>query len=306
MNPRYHHSIFIPCYNRGAVLNKTLQSVANLDYLDFEVIIINDGSRDNTDEIAQQWISKKLFSIQYFTQSNQGKHVAHNKAVSLARGYFFITLDAGDFILKDALSQIDKYWSDINEGLREKFAGVSGLCLSESGEISGFRYPEEIIDSNYFDIFRVVPIGGEKREAIITSILKDYLFPVYGNEKLIRPDLILRQISRKYKFRFINVPLEVNVREANGYTANIYRFRVTSPRSFYHYFREEINENYQYNRNKKIFYYYTRYIRYALHCRINLFSQSGEVKNKLLWLAALPSGVLGWIKDVIQKKNMAI
>lgn len=306
MTTSYRYSIFVPCYNRGDVLDKTLQSVAGLDHNNFEAIIINDGSTDDTDSICRVWIKKALFPIQYFSQTNQGKHVAHNKAVSEARGDFFLTLDAGDFIIKDALSQIDTYWDEIDEAQRPGFAGVSGLCLTEKGEISGHQYPREFVDSNYFDIFRIIPEGGEKREAMLTTILKSYPFPEYSGEKLVRPDFILRQISRDYKFRFINVPLEINIREVDGYTANLRRFRVTSPNNFYHYFREEINENYRYDRNKKIFYYYTRYVRYALHCRITLFSQAVEVENKLLWLAAIPSGVLGWLKDVVRKKIMGI
>ncbi|NOZ09838.1 MAG: glycosyltransferase family 2 protein [Gammaproteobacteria bacterium] len=306
MKTSYRYSIFVPCYNRGDVLDETLQSVAKLDHKNFEVIIINDGSKDDTDNICRAWIKKAIFPIQYFFQANQGKHLAHNKAVSEARGYFFITLDAGDFIIKDALTQIDTHWDKIDEAQRPGFAGISGLCLTEKGEVSGHKYPREPVDSDYFDIFRIIPEGGEKREAILTAILKSYPFPEYSGEKLIRPDFILRQISRDYRFRFINAPLEINVREADGYTANLFRFRVSSPNSFYHYFREEICKNYRYDHNKKIFYYYTRYIRYALHCRINLFNQSTEVENKALWLAALPSGVLGWLSDLVRKRKMGI
>lgn len=303
---QYLFTIFVPCFNRGNVLEKTLDTVASLDFRDYEVILIDDGSTDNTRNCAQSWIAKKRFSLEYIYQENQGKHVAYNRAVAVAKGFFIITLDAGDYMVRDALTQIVKYWQLIDPGDRSRFAGVSGLCQNERGDVSGSHYSRDYIDSDYYEIFDIVPVGGEKREAIRTDIAKNYLFPECSGEKLFRPDMILRQISKKYKFRFINFPLEVNVREKDGYTANIFKYRVTSPKSFQYYFKQEINEHYKYDKNIRPLYCYTRYIRYSFHSRVGLMRQINEANNKWLYIIALPLGFASWLMDLLKKKIQGI
>lgn len=85
-------SIIIPTYNRGKYIDKAINSVKNQTYSNFEIIVIDDGSTDNTKEIIDQFEG-----IIYLKQTNQGSASARNKGLSIAKGEFICTLDSDDY-----------------------------------------------------------------------------------------------------------------------------------------------------------------------------------------------------------------
>ncbi|MGB4775163.1 MAG: glycosyltransferase family 2 protein [Daejeonella sp.] len=90
-------SIIIPCYNYGFVLAETLKSVQDQVYTNLEVLIIDDGSTDNTPLIAQEFAEKDK-RFQYYHQINQGVSVARNLGINYSKGNFIQFLDADDLL----------------------------------------------------------------------------------------------------------------------------------------------------------------------------------------------------------------
>lgn len=90
-------SIIIPCYNQAIYLNECLESVYNQIFIDWECIIVNDGSPDCTEEIANKWIKKDI-RFKYIFQENSGVSRARNTAIKMAKGVFILPLDADDKI----------------------------------------------------------------------------------------------------------------------------------------------------------------------------------------------------------------
>lgn len=106
------YSILIPVYNGAKYIEKCLDSALEQDYKNYEVIVINDGSTDETEDIIKKYHSPKL---RYYYQDNEGVSNTRNKAVSYAKGEFFTFLDSDDYLTKDALTIIDaKIDSDID------------------------------------------------------------------------------------------------------------------------------------------------------------------------------------------------
>lgn len=98
-------SIIVPCYNQSHFLNESLQSVLDQTYVDWECIIVNDGSLDNTESIAQQWCEKdNRFS--YLYKENGGLSSARNAGITQSDGEYILPLDADDYIHKDYLSKL--------------------------------------------------------------------------------------------------------------------------------------------------------------------------------------------------------
>lgn len=95
MNPIV--SIIVPCYNQAQYLNEALQSVLDQTYENWECIIVNDGSPDNTEEVAQKWIDKDNRFI-YLFKENGGLSSARNAGIVMANGGFILPLDADDKI----------------------------------------------------------------------------------------------------------------------------------------------------------------------------------------------------------------
>ena len=98
-------SIIIPCFNQGLFLNKTLESILNQKYTHWECIIINDGSTDNTELIANYYILKDT-RFSYFYQENRGLSNARNSGVKNAKGSFIQFLDADDLLEPNKLESV--------------------------------------------------------------------------------------------------------------------------------------------------------------------------------------------------------
>lgn len=90
-------SIIVPCYNQAQYLDECLQSVIEQTYQNWECIIVNDGSPDNTEEVAKKWLEKDS-RFMYVYKENGGLSSARNFGILSARGEFILPLDADDKI----------------------------------------------------------------------------------------------------------------------------------------------------------------------------------------------------------------
>lgn len=90
-------SIIIPCYNQGFFLSETIESVIRQSYTNWECIIVNDGSTDNTPNIAQYYC-QKYSKIKYIEQANQGLSSARNNGIKQSQGKYILSLDSDDLI----------------------------------------------------------------------------------------------------------------------------------------------------------------------------------------------------------------
>lgn len=104
-------SVIIPVYNGEKYIDNCLRSVLSQKNADFEVILVNDGSTDRTDELCRKW-RKKYANLIYFTQNNQGQGSARNYGVTHARGQWLVFLDADDEMCPDAMEAMEKAVSD--------------------------------------------------------------------------------------------------------------------------------------------------------------------------------------------------
>ena len=95
-------SIIVPCYNQAQHLDAALQSILDQTYTNWECIIVNDGSLDNTCEVAKQWVEKDSRFI-YLYKENGGLSSARNAGLEAAKGDYIQFLDSDDCIVKTKL-----------------------------------------------------------------------------------------------------------------------------------------------------------------------------------------------------------
>lgn len=98
-------SIIVPCFNHGHFLDETLSSVLQQSYEDWECIIVNDGSTDNTEEIANKWCEKDS-RFKYIKKQNGGLSNARNTGIKMANADFILPVDADDIIHRDYLKKL--------------------------------------------------------------------------------------------------------------------------------------------------------------------------------------------------------
>ena len=100
-------SIIVPIYNTEKYLEKCLDSIVNQTYKDFEIILVNDGSTDNSKEIIKKYIKKYDF-IKLINEKNQGLSAARNNGIKEVKTPFFLLVDSDDYIEKDLLTKLNE------------------------------------------------------------------------------------------------------------------------------------------------------------------------------------------------------
>ena len=135
-------SIITPTYNRGYCIKNLYDSLLEQTKKDFEWIIVDDGSADDTAEIVRGWIKEcDIFPIFYYKQENGGKHRALNKGIQMAQGNYCFPVDSDDKLLPEAVQKIQKWIKEIDKD--KSFAGVSGNRGSNRKSIIG-EFPNNV------------------------------------------------------------------------------------------------------------------------------------------------------------------
>lgn len=216
----YRFTAFTPTYNRAHTLPDVYESLKCQTFRDFEWLIVDDGSTDNTLELVENWQKENPFPIRYFWQENAHKKVAHNLAVQKAQGELFLTLDSDDEALPDALETFNRIWLDIPDGDRIRFSAVTALCVDSDGNVVGDRFPSDIFDSDSLETFFRYGIKGEKWGFQRIDVMREFPFPVDVNG-LVPESVVWFRIARNYKTRYVNIALRVYKLQIDSITANL-------------------------------------------------------------------------------------
>lgn len=207
-------TVFTPTYNRARTLHRVYESLSAQTFRDFEWLIVDDGSTDNTKALVAQWESQADFPIRYYWQENLHKKTAFNKGVQLAKGDFFLPADSDDAFTPDALQVFFDEWSNIPPDRKKLFSGVSGLCQYPDGPVVGTKFPGGWgIDSNPQEIRLKHKVAGEKWGFTNTSILKRFPFP----ENLpghVPESVVWIQVGTRYRTRFVNRVVRIYFQDA--------------------------------------------------------------------------------------------
>lgn len=200
-------TVFTPVFNRGYCVKDVYTSLVNQTYKNFEWLVINDGSTDNTDEVIKSCINDNKIKIRYFSQPNGGQHRALNRAIEEANGDILMIVDSDDDLEPNALEQIAYYEKTIKD--KSSYAGVSGLRQHRNKEIIGTPWPQEgekYIDATNLDRLKYNILLGDKAEAYYTSVLrKHYPIPTFEGENDVEKGVLWNRIAAAgLKIRWFN------------------------------------------------------------------------------------------------------
>lgn len=191
-------SVIIPTYNNAGYISDAIDSVLTQTYDDYEIIVIDDGSTDDTKKVLEKYNSK----IRYFYQANKGISAARNRGMAEAKGEYIALLDSDDIwfpekiamqvetlernkqigLVGSLLKVVDRYGNSLGTTKPKKSPGNS----FENGLIDGCPAPSSfVIRRECFDVIGLFDEGLEMFEDL---------------------DLYLR-ISKKYMIRNIDIPL---------------------------------------------------------------------------------------------------
>lgn len=215
-------TVYTPTYNRANLLQNLYKSLLQQTYRNFEWLIIDDGSTDNTKQVVNGFISQGIIDIRYFYKQNGGQHTALNMGIEKAEGTLLMDVDSDDYLTDNALERI-VYWESTIVG-RRGYAGVSGLRMYFSGEQIGTKWSgsKEYIDATNLER-KDIGLEGDKAEAYYVEVLKKYYpIPVFEGENDVEKGVLWDRIAYAgYKMRWFNEKIYCCEYLESGMTSNI-------------------------------------------------------------------------------------
>lgn len=225
-------TIFTPTYNRAALLTRCFESLKRQTCKQFIWMIVDDGSTDNTAQIAATWAEKPLdFEIVYIHKENGGLHTAYNTAIASIRTELCVCIDSDDFMPEDAVEQILSCWEQRGS---DAVAGIVGLDYDLSGHVIGDYLPNQ--DTvNLIDLLtgKCHIKNGDRTNVVRTELYRKYApMKEFPGEKNFNPHYLHLQISREYDFLVLNKNLRYVDYQPCGMSASIWKQYRNSPNSF--------------------------------------------------------------------------
>ena len=200
-------SIVTPTYNRGELLKNCFESLRQQTCCDFEWIIVDDGSTDHTEQIANGFLnSPHSFPIEYVQKPNGGKHTALNSAHAYIRGQYVLILDSDDTLLPEAVEIAIAGWKAYEKNSTIGF--VTFLKQQTSGEINAYG-KEEGVPLDVLHHKRICVASSDCCEVIRADLFKQFPFPVFPGERFLAETALWYRVGIDYKCVYINKPIYV-------------------------------------------------------------------------------------------------
>jgi glycosyltransferase involved in cell wall biosynthesis len=201
-------SIIIPTYNRAHMLSKALDSVCNQSFTDWECIVVDDGSTDNTKELLRQWADKDN-RFRYIYQENAERSAARNNGINNAKGEYICFLDSDDEYLDSHLSVFYSFIKKNNSPKALLFTNYIELKNNEKNKIEIPKLCEPIIQ--YLLFHAIIPA----RVCVHNEILKKIKF---DEDIVIAEDAVLwMKIANEFPvFQIEEATVEYNLHEENS------------------------------------------------------------------------------------------
>ena len=224
-------SVIIPVYNTEQYLDRCISSIVNQTYQNIEIIVVNDGSTDNSLNICKSWEQKDKRIVFINKENNSGSSDSRNMALSLSKGKYVAFVDSDDFIepnmFKEMVDDIEQNGSDISMCEINFFDGLNKRISSRNypSSMDKCTFLRKIIEGNkcnmLWDKLFVRDIIGTNRFDVNTCIGEDEAF-------------LCEYVDKISKASYINKPLyNYNVANPNSVTRGDSRKFITGIKSHY-------------------------------------------------------------------------
>ena len=227
-------SICTPTFNRAHTLPRLYTSLQDQTIYDFEWIIIDDGSTDQTNDIVREWLREERFSVRYFYVENGGKPRAVNYAVKEAAGAFFIIVDSDDYLLSDAIEKFLKWVREI-----ENENSIAGVGAARGYSCTRYIKGSEpfVNESGYVDATNLqrkqYNLDADMVEAYRTDLYRQFPFAEWPGEKFAPEQISLNEMALQgYKVRWHKDIVYICEYMPDGLTRNSQRLLKDNPMGY--------------------------------------------------------------------------
>lgn len=218
-------SIITPTYNRADLLPDCYHSLCRQTNFDFEWIIVDDGSTDDTDAAVQSFQTDK-FPIFYHKKTNGGKHTALNEALKLIRGQYVLILDSDDTLTEDAVNTVIAEWCKWEKNTA---VGIVTFLKGESVNdpnciVSDWDTPVDIMRYR-----RTCIHSNDCCEVIRAELFKKYPFPVFPGERFLAEGALWGRVSYDCSCVYVNRVIYLCEYLSDGLTRAGRAMRIRNP-----------------------------------------------------------------------------
>lgn len=219
-------TIITPAYNRGSLLNNLYASLEKQNSHDFEWLVVDDGSVDDSEKVMEDVKRKASFPVRYIYKQNGGKHTALNVGIQEINTPLTMIVDSDDILLPDAIAEITRIYRKYET---DKTIGVYSFlrCYSNGKAIVGLEEEEFVTSYIRYRIKENRP--GDMAEVFRTEVLKEFPFPEFPGERFLSEDVVWIPIGLKYQYVFINKPIYQCEYLEGGLTDNDKKMKFASP-----------------------------------------------------------------------------
>ena len=235
-------TLFTPTYNRARTLPNLYRSILRQAYYDFEWIIVDDGSTDDTETLVKQWRKEThAFSIVYIRVPNGGKQRAINRAVQMAKGEYLCIVDSDDVLSDDAIGFIVSKLQYLP--CEYPYVGMAGLRALFTGQLLNpdFGIPKD----SYVEATNLERgkhhLQGDMLEVFRTDVLKRYPFRVWEGETFVPEATVWNQMAEDgWKIRWYNHVLCKTEYREDGLTKSGWKLLEKNPMGYAMLFNQEL------------------------------------------------------------------
>lgn len=237
MKYTYKITVFTPTYNRAYIIENLYRSIQRQTFTDFEWLVIDDGSSDGTEALFEQWVKEEnAFPIRYYKKENGGKCRAINRALEMAQGELFFTVDSDDYLTDDALEKVVAWEAQLPK--ESKFCGIVANRGTTPDSTPNPILEGAYMDGNAFDMYSSAL--GEKALIFYTDIHKKYLYPEFPGEKFMTEAVTWNRMAWDgYKIRYYNDIIWIWEYKPDGLTKAGYKVFLDNPQGTSLFFREK-------------------------------------------------------------------
>ena len=233
----YPVTVFTPTYNRAYILGDLYHSLQRQTCMDFEWLIVDDGSADDTKALVASWQAEgNPFPIRYVYQENGGKCRAINRGLKEANGRLFFTVDSDDYLTDDAIEKVIRWDGELpKDGHFCGYVGNRGITPTQT--------PNRLFPGGYLDgtaLDRYDQVDGERAFVFYTEIHRKYLYPEFPGEKFLTEAVTWDLMAHDgYKMRFYNDIIWIWEYKDDGLTRAGYRVFLENPQGTGLFFRQK-------------------------------------------------------------------
>ena len=260
MEYKYRITVFTPTYNRAYIISNLYNSLLRQTYKNFEWLIVDDGSVDETESLVTNWIKTSDFAIRYYKTQNGGKHRAINKGMELADGEIFFTMDSDDELTFDALEKVNQWFCDIKD-CKELKGIVANRGFTKENTINPFfssEYMDMLLsDMGTYEENGKKVLGGERAIVFYTDFCKKYPFPEFEGENFMTEAVVYNRMSRDgHKLRFYNDIIWIFEYREDGLTRSGTSIFLKNPYGYGLWVREKMDIE-KWSLKRRLMAYYT-------------------------------------------------